>query len=225
MAHLTGPTDTTQLKDGTQIPIMAFHATDADTLAQAQAAGFTHFVLATPDDLVPTSAQTTVTILGKAVSSSATITPTLTIPVPTAPNTPASPAVPVVWRRLDLLHQDAAGRAEDRDAGQVTVVTDLFFNGQLNQLKPLRKMAARFQKLPEQLALRWALEHGLLPVVDSQWLTPAQATAIFDFELSFQDMQVLDALDGRIFKPSRYQIPAAERAATHRQENEAKHHD
>ncbi|WP_225423176.1 aldo-keto reductase family protein [Lacticaseibacillus yichunensis] len=222
---MTGPTDTYQLKNGTQIPIMAFRATDDETLRQAQTAGFTHFVITGPDDLVPAAPTATRTVLGEAVTQVATLTPTLTIPAPTAPNTPASAAAPVVWRQLDLLHQDAAGRAHDRDAGQVTLVTDLFFNGQLNQLKPLRKMAARFQKLPEQLALRWALERGLLPVVDSQWLTPAQATAIFDFELSFQDMQVLDALDGRIFKPSRYQIPAAERAATHRKENEANHHD
>ena len=58
------------------------------------------------------------------------------------------------------------------------------------------KLAEKYNKTPAQIALRWNLQHEVVTIPKSK--TPkriAENADIFDFELSAEDMQTLDALD------------------------------
>lgn len=50
---------------------------------------------------------------------------------------------------------------------------------------------------PAQVVLRWALEHhqSIIPRSSKQWRMQ-ENLAIFDFDLSDSEMQMIDALDG-----------------------------
>ena len=60
----------------------------------------------------------------------------------------------------------------------------------------VQKVAEKYNKTPAQVTLRWDLQHGVVTIPKSK--TPqriAENADIFDFELSAEDMQTLDALD------------------------------
>jgi diketogulonate reductase-like aldo/keto reductase len=60
-----------------------------------------------------------------------------------------------------------------------------------------QELAAKYGKSVAQLALRWSLQKGFLPLPKS--VTPQNIEAnlqIFDFELSKDDVIQLDKLDG-----------------------------
>jgi diketogulonate reductase-like aldo/keto reductase len=68
--------------------------------------------------------------------------------------------------------------------------------GQIVTEPTVQKMAEKYQKTPAQIALRWDLQHQVVTIPKS--VRPDRITEnaqIFDFELSEEDMNVLDALD------------------------------
>jgi diketogulonate reductase-like aldo/keto reductase len=68
--------------------------------------------------------------------------------------------------------------------------------GQIVTEPNVQKMAEKYGKTPAQIALRWDLQHQVVTIPKS--VRPDRITEnaqIFDFELSQEDMNVLDALD------------------------------
>ncbi|KAH8928672.1 Aldo/keto reductase [Atractiella rhizophila] len=60
----------------------------------------------------------------------------------------------------------------------------------------LRKVAERHNKTPAQILIRWCLQHDLNPLPKSSQASRIKENAdVFDFELSKDDMEELDALD------------------------------
>ena len=74
-----------------------------------------------------------------------------------------------------------------------------FSQGMLFGLDLLQAIATKYKKTIAQIALRWHLQKGILPLPKS--VTPsriAENADIFDFTLSDSDMLYIDNLDGRI---------------------------
>ena len=68
--------------------------------------------------------------------------------------------------------------------------------GRMLQHPLLREIAAKYGKTPAQLCVRWCLQHDALPLPKS--VTPARIEEnirVFDFAISPEDMQDIDALD------------------------------
>jgi diketogulonate reductase-like aldo/keto reductase len=60
----------------------------------------------------------------------------------------------------------------------------------------IQELADKYHKTPAQIVLRWDLQHEVVTIPKSA--TPgriAENAKIFDFNLSTEDMQALDALD------------------------------
>lgn len=69
--------------------------------------------------------------------------------------------------------------------------------GSIFQNETVQELAAKYGKSVAQVALRWSLQKGFLPLPKS--VTPANIEAnlnIFDFELSAEDVAVLDKVEG-----------------------------
>ena len=60
----------------------------------------------------------------------------------------------------------------------------------------VRKLAEKYRKTPAQIVLRWDIQHEVVTIPKSAHEHRITENArIFDFELSPEDVQVLDALD------------------------------
>ncbi|MBN2504370.1 MAG: aldo/keto reductase [Bacilli bacterium] len=71
-----------------------------------------------------------------------------------------------------------------------------FATGRLFKAKNINEIAEKYGKSPAQIALRWSLQRGFLPLPKS--VTPERIKAnldVFDFEISEADMQLIDKLD------------------------------
>lgn len=69
--------------------------------------------------------------------------------------------------------------------------------GSLLNVPELKTIAERYNKVPAQIALRWSLQHGFLPLpksIHADRIT--QNTELFDFTLSDDEMTLLDGLTG-----------------------------
>lgn len=68
--------------------------------------------------------------------------------------------------------------------------------GRVLTVPVVMQLAEKYGKLPEHIILRWDLQHGVITIPKSvhkeRIITNAQ---VFDFELSAEDMALLDALD------------------------------
>ena len=68
--------------------------------------------------------------------------------------------------------------------------------GQIVTEEAVQKLATKYGKTPAQITLRWDLQHEVVTIPKSGHPNRiAENTQIFDFELSQEDMNVLDALD------------------------------
>jgi diketogulonate reductase-like aldo/keto reductase len=68
--------------------------------------------------------------------------------------------------------------------------------GQIFTEQAVQKLAKKYDKTPAQITLRWDLQHEVVTIPKSTHSNRiAENTRIFDFELSQEDMNVLDALD------------------------------
>jgi diketogulonate reductase-like aldo/keto reductase len=68
--------------------------------------------------------------------------------------------------------------------------------GRVNEIALLQELAAKYQKSPVQIVLRWDIQKGVVTIPKS--VTPEriiQNAAIFDFELSPEDMAQIDGLN------------------------------
>lgn len=68
--------------------------------------------------------------------------------------------------------------------------------GRMLQHPLLQEISVKYGKTPAQLCVRWCLQHDALPLPKS--VTPARIEEniwVFDFEISPEDMQAIDALD------------------------------
>lgn len=68
--------------------------------------------------------------------------------------------------------------------------------GQVNDVPELVGLAGRYGKTPVQITLRWVLQRGVVAIPKSAQRERIRSNAdIFDFELSPEDMRVVDGLD------------------------------
>lgn len=77
--------------------------------------------------------------------------------------------------------------------------------GKVNKSDVLRKMAAEKGKTPAQVALRWAIDKGMAVIPKATSIDHLEENlAIFDFELSRQDIEKIDSIgdDQRLIDPA-----------------------
>ena len=68
--------------------------------------------------------------------------------------------------------------------------------GQIVNEQAVQKLAEKYQKTPAQIVLRWDLQHEVVTIPKSTHFNRITENAqIFDFEISQEDMNLLDALD------------------------------
>ncbi|MFN6671875.1 aldo/keto reductase [Enterococcus gallinarum] len=73
--------------------------------------------------------------------------------------------------------------------------------GKIFDVPEMQELSDKYGKTIAQIAIRWSLQHGFLPLPKS--VTPSRIEenlAVFDFELSDEDMQRIDQLDGVVGK-------------------------
>ncbi|MDD3958505.1 MAG: aldo/keto reductase [Candidatus Izemoplasmatales bacterium] len=71
-----------------------------------------------------------------------------------------------------------------------------FATGRLFQVELIHELARRIHRSPAQIAMRWSLQKGHLPLPKSvNELRIKENIDVFDFELSESDMAILDILD------------------------------
>lgn len=68
--------------------------------------------------------------------------------------------------------------------------------GRIISVSDVQTLAEKYQKTPVQIVLRWDIQHQIVTIPKSVHKERIEANAqIFDFELSDEDMALLDALD------------------------------
>lgn len=82
-----------------------------------------------------------------------------------------------------------------RELGIVVEAWSPLGSGRVLENETLQTVATRYNKSVAQICIRWCLQHGTLPLPKS--VTPARIkenTQVFDFELTAEDMQIIDEL-------------------------------
>lgn len=70
--------------------------------------------------------------------------------------------------------------------------------GRIFDVEEMKRLAQKYNKTIAQLAIRWSLQHGFLPLPKSSTLSRAAENAdVFDFEISEEDMNIMDTLEGQ----------------------------
>ncbi len=70
--------------------------------------------------------------------------------------------------------------------------------GNLFNIPELKQLAAEYNRSIAQIALKWSLQHGFLPLPKSIHRDRiATNIKLFDFEISKKDMETIDSLEGR----------------------------
>ena len=68
--------------------------------------------------------------------------------------------------------------------------------GKVNDIPLLNKLSEKHQKSPVQIVLRWDLQKGIVTIPKSVHKERIEHNAdIFDFELTLEDIDLIDALD------------------------------
>lgn len=70
--------------------------------------------------------------------------------------------------------------------------------GKIFEIEELKELAAKYNKSVAQLAIRWSLQHGFIPLPKS--VTPERIIAnldVYDFEITEADMAIIDAQKGK----------------------------
>ena len=76
--------------------------------------------------------------------------------------------------------------------------------GKIFDVPEMQELSDKYGKTIAQIAIRWSLQHDFLPLPKS--VTPSRIEenlAVFDFELSDEDMQRIDQLDGVVGKATK----------------------
>ena len=73
--------------------------------------------------------------------------------------------------------------------------------GKIFSVPEMQEIAAKHNKSVAQVALRWSLQHGFLPLPKSVHADRIKENSeIFDFELTTEEMSAIDNLDGVVGK-------------------------
>ena len=77
--------------------------------------------------------------------------------------------------------------------------------GKIFNVEELITIAKKHRKTIAQIAIRWSIRHGFLPLPKTATLDrAAENIDVFDFEISKVDMKILDSLEDcarRMFNP------------------------
>lgn len=88
-----------------------------------------------------------------------------------------------------------------RDNGMLLEAYSPLGTGKIFDVPEMKTLAAKYQRSIPQIALRWSLQHGFLPLPKSVHANYIQEnTQLFDFELTPEDMHTIDQLDGVVGK-------------------------
>ncbi|CAI54332.1 Putative aldo/keto reductase (oxidoreductase) [Latilactobacillus sakei subsp. sakei 23K] len=88
-----------------------------------------------------------------------------------------------------------------RDNGLLLEAYSPLGTGKIFDVPEMKTLAAKYQRSIPQIASRWSLQHGFLPLPKSVHANYIQEnTQLFDFELTPEDMQTIDQLDGVVGK-------------------------
>ncbi|MEJ1331052.1 aldo/keto reductase [Latilactobacillus sakei] len=88
-----------------------------------------------------------------------------------------------------------------RDNGLLLEAYSPLGTGKIFDVPEMKTLVAKYQRSIPQIALRWSLQHGFLPLPKSVHANYIQEnTQLFDFELTPEDMQTIDQLDGVVGK-------------------------
>lgn len=69
--------------------------------------------------------------------------------------------------------------------------------GKIFDVPAMKELAEKYNKSIAQVAIRWSLQHGFLPLPKSSTPSRAEENAnVFDFEISEEDMKIMDGLKG-----------------------------
>lgn len=69
--------------------------------------------------------------------------------------------------------------------------------GKIFDVPAMKELAEKYNKSIAQVAIRWSLQHGFLPLPKSSTPSRAEENAnVFDFEISEEDMKKMDGLKG-----------------------------
>lgn len=70
--------------------------------------------------------------------------------------------------------------------------------GDIFGIEELSELAKKYDKTEAQIVLRWSLQHGFLPLPKTATMSRVDENAdLFDFELSTEDMEIIDGFKGR----------------------------
>ncbi|KRM24267.1 aldo/keto reductase [Latilactobacillus graminis] len=84
-----------------------------------------------------------------------------------------------------------------RDHGMLLEAYSPLGTGKIFSVPEMQTLADKYQRSIPQIALRWSLQHAFLPLpksVHAEYIQ--QNTQVFDFELTAEDMALIDQLDG-----------------------------
>lgn len=110
------------------------------------------------------------------------------------PHCKVIPAVNQVEFHPELLQPDLLKYCQQK--GIQPEAWSPIMKGKVNDLPVLQALAAKYGKTPVQITLRWEIQKGVVTIPKS--VTPERIianAAIFDFELSPEDMDKIDRLD------------------------------
>lgn len=70
--------------------------------------------------------------------------------------------------------------------------------GDIFGIEELSELAKKYNKTEAQIVLRWSLQNGFLPLPKTATMSRVDENAdLFDFELSVEDMKIIDGFEGR----------------------------
>lgn len=71
-------------------------------------------------------------------------------------------------------------------------------SGKIFAIEELKDIAEKYKKTVAQVVLRWSLQYGFLPLPKTSTFERVEENAnIFDFELSPEDMKIIDSFEGQ----------------------------
>ncbi|XP_072035691.1 uncharacterized oxidoreductase YtbE-like [Amphiura filiformis] len=82
-----------------------------------------------------------------------------------------------------------------RDNGIVVMAYSPYAGGKAFSLPKVKELAEKYKKTAGQIMLRWIFQHGIVPIPKTAKVERAKENGqIFDFELSKEDMVVLNSI-------------------------------
>lgn len=88
--------------------------------------------------------------------------------------------------------------AENEKQGILSVAYSPLGRGGLFEIEELKEISKKYDKTIAQVVLRWSLQHKFLPIPKTATKSRVEENVdLFDFELTEDDMKIIDSLEGR----------------------------